>query len=259
MHLLEHIGQRLHLFRTVMGIDHATRRKVQRLDGIGSRANDGPGDGRVLEDDGARVRRRNGQQIVLRHTHTDQRAVEAQEPERLGIRGVGGRTHDDGVGAQPVGERLDMLGDRLALVVGGELGDVDEMLRPGLLDQLGLAAVVDADYAQPHPSTGQLHRDVAQSAAGAGDHHPLARPCVAALERGVHGGSCAEHRSGRARVQAVRDRRDIVGWAQGVLLEGAGGVVSRHLLGEAEPVGSRSAGDYSSMLDPRVLINGEGG
>lgn len=61
------------------------------------------------------------------------------------------------MGAQPAREVHHVLGDVLA---GGE---VDEVLRPGLQDQVLLAPVVDADDPQADAAGGDLRRQVAET------------------------------------------------------------------------------------------------
>ena len=83
---------------------------------------------------------------------------------------------------------------------------------------------------------------MAQSTTCAGDDNPLPRACVAALQCGVDGDTGAEHGRGLLIGNTVRDRGDVVGRAQGVLLESTRGVISRDALVEAQAVGAGVAG-----------------
>lgn len=83
---------------------------------------------------------------------------------------------------------------------------------------------------------------MAQPTTCAGDDNPLPWACVAALQCGVDGDTGAEHGRGLLIGNPVRDQRDVVGRAQGVLLESTRGVISRDALVEAQAVRAGVAG-----------------
>ena len=135
-----------------------------------------------------------------------------------------------------------MGGNRFAFVVRGELGHVDEVFGAGFLDQLGLAAMVDANHSQAHTPASELDAQVTQATTGASDNNPLPRAGVAALQRRVDGDTSAEHGGCLLVGNAVGDRSDVVGRAQGVFLEGARGVIPGDALVEALAIGASVTG-----------------
>lgn len=72
--------------------------------------------------------------------------------------------------------------------------------------------------------------------------NPLAADGTALAQSRVDGHATAQHGCGRGAVETVGDGRDVVCRAKDVLLEGAGGVVSRDLAVEADTVASVEAG-----------------
>lgn len=72
--------------------------------------------------------------------------------------------------------------------------------------------------------------------------NPLTADGTALAQRGVDGHATAQHGRGRGAVEAIGDGCDVICRAEDVLLEGAGGVVSRDLAVEADTVTSVEAG-----------------
>ena len=77
-----------------------------------------------------------------------------------------------------------------------------------------------------------------QTAARAQDDHVGAGFGVCLAQRGVDCHACAQQRRSGRRVEVLGDGRDVVCGPEGVLLEGAGGVVARDFLSRRQSVGS---------------------
>lgn len=175
-----------------MHLNNTPSSKLHSLNSLPPTPNRRPRNSPLLANHRNRERRRNSLRVIFRHADADKGTIKTQQRQRLRIRRIHSRTDNRRVSAQPIRQRMNVLRQRGAIIVPRELRDVHEMLRPGFLDEFFFAAMIDADYPQAHPPARELHCEVAEAAAGAGDYDPLSGPRVAALQCGVYGYAGAE-------------------------------------------------------------------
>lgn len=104
-----------------------------------------------------------------------------------------------------------------------------KLFRPTFHNQILLLVRINANNAERHTSGGQLHSQMAQPATCAEDGDELAGLGARFAQGCIGGYARAEHRRCGGRVEGVGDRGYVVGRAEDVLLEGAGGVVAADL------------------------------
>ena len=225
LHVPEDLLEVVHLPDLDLGLDHAPGGHFQGLLGVSLVADGAADDLDHLEDEQGRRSGLDADHIAFRDADTDESAADSQGQESGGIGGVVGVDDDGGLGADAVGDLLDLLAELLA----GRGLRIEEVLGAALEDEVLLGGDVDADDAQPEAAAGQLDGDVAESAAGAAHDQPVAGLGLAALDGGVGGQAGAQHGRGVLAGDAIRDGRDVVRGRQRVLLEGAGRVVAGDL------------------------------
>lgn len=205
---MTYLGQLVHSLEPVVRLDDTPGSEIQDLDGLAPVTDRDGRDGLQLRHHGGRIGFLDWHVLPLGHPHADQDTAETQEIHGLRVSSVAGGADDDGAGAEPARDFLDLLGDGGVVV----FCQVDEGFRTRVPHDLLLAAGVDADDAVRHAPRRQLHGDVAEPTAGAADDDPLPGFGAGFAQSCIGRDTGAQHRRRVGRFKVRGDWGHIAAW-----------------------------------------------